>query len=193
MYDLMSHNTKYDIVVIGSGPAGQKAAIQGAKAGKRVALIEQNREVGGSCVYHGTIPSKTLRESALQIVRFQHTTEIFEFKMRDDIKIANLMKRLDHVVKAHGAFMKEQIDRNHIDRFHGRAKFLSEREVQINEIDGKTTTLTADFIIVGTGSSPRVPDNIPVDHEHILDSDSILSLIYLPKISHRVGRRGYRE
>ena len=177
----MSTNTTYDIVVIGSGPAGQKAAIQGAKAGKRVALIEQNREVGGSCVYQGTIPSKTLRESALQIVRFQSTTEVFEFKMRDDIKIASLMKRLDHVVKAHGQFMKEQIGRNNIDRFHGRASFLSEREVEINGIDGKPLTLTANFIVVGTGSSPRVPENIPVDHEHILDSDSILSLVYLPK------------
>ena len=177
----MSNNTAYDIVVIGSGPAGQKAAIQGAKAGKRVALIEQNREVGGSCVYHGTIPSKTLRESALQIVRFQHSTEIFEFKMRDDVKIASLMKRLDHVVKAHGAFMKEQIGRNNIDRFHGRAQFISDREVSILGIDGKTTVLTSNFIVIGTGSSPRVPDNIPVDHEHILDSDSILSLVYLPK------------
>jgi len=177
----MSLNTHYDIVVIGSGPAGQKAAIQGAKAGKRVALIEQNREVGGSCVYDGTIPSKTLRESALQIVRFQNTNEVFEFKMRDDIKIASLMKRLHHVVNAHGQFMKEQINRNNIDRFHGRAKFLSDREVSIHGIDGKPTILTAHFIVVGTGSSPRVPDNIPVDHEHILDSDSILSLVYLPK------------
>ncbi|WP_454063211.1 Si-specific NAD(P)(+) transhydrogenase [Candidatus Nitrospira salsa] len=177
----MSLNTHYDIVVIGSGPAGQKAAIQGAKAGKRVALIEQNREVGGSCVYHGTIPSKTLRESALQIIRFQQTTEVFEFKMRDDIKIASLMKRLNHVVNAHSTFMNEQINRNNIDRFHGRAKFLSDREVTIQGIDGKPIILSANFIVVGTGSSPRVPDNIPVDHEHILDSDSILSLVYLPK------------
>ncbi len=177
----MSTNTQYDIVVIGSGPAGQKAAIQGAKAGKRVALIEQNREVGGSCVYQGTIPSKTLRESALQIVRFQRTTEVFDFKMRDDVKIASLMKRLDSVIKAHGAFMKEQIGRNNIDRFHGRAQFLSDREVQVKGIDGKPINLTTTFTVIATGSSPRVPDNVPVDHEHILDSDSILSLVYLPK------------
>ncbi|WP_447968976.1 Si-specific NAD(P)(+) transhydrogenase [Nitrospira sp. M1] len=177
----MSHSATYDIVVIGSGPAGQKAAIQGAKAGKRVALIEQNREVGGSCVYHGTIPSKTLRESALQIVRFQSTNEVFEFKMRDDIKIASLMKRLNQVVNAHGQFMTEQIGRNNIDRFHGRAQFRSDREIAIQSLDGQSQTLTADLIVVGTGSSPRVPDNIPVDHEHIFDSDSILSLVYLPK------------
>ena len=189
----MSTNTKYDIVVIGSGPAGQKAAIQGAKAGKRVAIIEQNREVGGACVYHGTIPSKTLRESALQMVRFQRTTEIFEFKMRDDVKIASLMKRLEQVVKAHGQFMKEQINRNNIDRFHGRGQFLSDREVLINGIDGKPVTLTADYIVVGTGSSPRVPDNIPVDHENILDSDSILFTRVSSQIFDRVGRRSYRK
>ncbi len=177
----MSYDAEYDIVVIGAGPAGQKAAIQGAKAGKRVALVEQNQEVGGACVYRGTIPSKTLRESALQIVRLQSATKVFEFKMRDDIRIANLMSQLDNVVKAHGHFMKEQISRNNIDRFHGRAKFISDRAVQVSGIDGKPFTLTADFIVVGTGSSPRVPDGIPVDHEHILDSDSILSLVYLPK------------
>ena len=177
----MSAPTHYDIVVIGSGPAGQKAAIQAAKAGKRVAVIEQNREVGGACVYQGTIPSKTIRESALQAVRFQRTTEVFEFRLRDDVKIASLMKRLDHVVKAHGQFMKEQLSRNAVDRFHGRAGFLSDRQVRINGIDGKRTDLTADFIVIATGSRPRVPDHIPVDHEHILDSDSILSLVYLPK------------
>ena len=177
----MNATSHYDIVVIGSGPAGQKAAIQGAKAGKRVAIIEQNREVGGSCVYQGTIPSKTLRESSLQIVRFQQTTDIIDFKLRDDVKIASLMKRLDTVARAHGKFMKEQITRNQIDRLHGRAKFLSNREVHINGVDGTPTMLTANVIVIATGSRPRVPDNIPVDHEHILDSDSILSLVYLPK------------
>ena len=177
----MNNSSHYDIAVIGSGPAGQKAAIQGAKAGKRVAMVEQQSEVGGSCVYQGTIPSKTLRESALQIVRFQRSTDVFDFKLRDDVKIASLMKRLDHVVKAHGQFMKEQITRNQIDCLHGRARFQSEREVKISGIDGKHILLTADVIVVATGSRPRIPDNIPVDHENILDSDSILSLIYLPK------------
>ena len=177
----MSPNTSYDLIVIGSGPAGQKAAIQGAKAGKRVALIEQTREVGGACVYHGTIPSKTLRETALKMVQFLHATDVFDFRMRDDIKIASLMTRLDKVVRAHGEFMKEQVSRNGIDRFHGRAQCLSDREVQIRGLDGKPTTLTTQLLVIATGSRPRVPDNIPIDHEHILDSDSILSLVYLPK------------
>ncbi len=177
----MSSSSAYDLIVIGSGPAGQKAAIQGAKAGKRIALIEQNREVGGACVYQGTIPSKTLRESALQMVQFLQATDVFEFRMRDDVKIATLMTRLDKVVRAHGAFMAEQVARNGIERFHGRAKFVSDREVNIKQIDGTTPTISGSMIVIATGSRPRVPNNIPIDHEHILDSDSILSLVYLPK------------
>jgi len=177
----MTPPTPFDLIVIGSGPAGQKAAIQGAKAGKRVALIEQTRQVGGACVYQGTIPSKTLRESALQMVRFLQATEVFEFRMRDDIKITNLMTRLDRVVRAHGEFMKAQLTRNGIDCLHGRAGFVSDHEVRIQKIDGTATFVTAPIIVVATGSRPRVPDHIPIDHEHILDSDSILSLVYLPK------------
>jgi NAD(P) transhydrogenase len=177
----MSALSPYDLIVIGSGPAGQKAAIQGAKSGKRVALIEQNREVGGACVYQGTIPSKTLRESALQMVQFLQATDVFEFRMRDDVKIASLMTRLDNVVRAHGAFMAEQLARNGIERFHGRAKFVSEQEIQVKGLDGTTSVIRGKSIVIATGSRPRVPDNIPIDHEHILDSDSILSLVYLPK------------
>ena len=177
----MTRPPGFDLIVIGSGPAGQKAAIQGAKAGKRVAVVEQTRQVGGACVYQGTIPSKTLRESALQMVRFLGTTNVFEFRLRDDVKIASLMTRLDHVTRAHGAFMNEQLTRNGIERFHGRATFLSDREVQIQCLDGSRTNLHAPIIVIATGSRPRVPDHIPIDHEHILDSDSILSLVYLPK------------
>ncbi|TFG62863.1 MAG: Si-specific NAD(P)(+) transhydrogenase [Nitrospirales bacterium] len=177
----MSSSTDYDLIVIGSGPAGQKAAIQGAKSGRQVALIEQNREVGGACVYQGTIPSKTLRESALQMMQFLQATDVFEYRMRDDVKIATLMTRLDKVVRAHGAFMTEQVARNGIERLHGRARFLSDREIQVKGLDGTSTTIAGHTIVIATGSRPRVPDHIPIDHEHILDSDSILSLVYLPK------------
>ena len=177
----MSNRPPYDLIVIGSGPAGQKAAIQGAKSGKRVALIEQNREVGGACVYQGTIPSKTLRESALQMVQFLQATDVFEFRMRDDVKIATLMTRLNKVIRAHGAFMSEQVARNGIERWHGRARFTADREIEVKGLGGTTTMITGHNIVIATGSRPRVPDNIPIDHEHILDSDSILSLVYLPK------------
>lgn len=167
--------------MIGSDPAWQKAAIQGAKSDKRMALIEQNRDVGGACVYQGTIPSKTLRESALQMVQFLQATDVFEFRMRDAVEIASLMTRLDKVVRAHGAFMTEQLARNGIERFHGRAKFVSDQAIQVKRLDGTTTTIARSRIVIATESRPRVPDNRPIDHEHIFDSDSILSLVHLPK------------
>jgi NAD(P) transhydrogenase len=177
----MNTTQHFDIIVIGSGPAGQKASIQGAKAGKRVALIERERAVGGACVHQGTIPSKTLRESALNMKRFQSTMNVIDFKLRDDLKVESLTQRLEQVVNAHAVFMENQLNRNGITRFHGRGKFLSAQDLQVSTPSGSKHTLTGDLIIIATGSRPRAPENIPVDHEHILDADSILSLLYLPK------------
>ncbi|MBH0194936.1 MAG: FAD-dependent oxidoreductase [Nitrospira sp.] len=177
----MSTPTAFDIIVIGAGPAGQKAAIQGTKAGKRVALIERERGIGGSCVYRGTIPSKTLRESALQLDRLKAAGAAFDFKLKPDIQIATLLNRLEDVISAHDTFMSRQLRRNGISLLHGRACFLDERTIDMQTVDGGRQSLTADAIILATGSRPRNPENIPVDHEHILDSDSLLSMIYLPR------------
>lgn len=171
----------YDIVVIGSGPAGQKAAIQSAKAGKNVALIERDRMLGGACVHRGTIPSKTLRENALRVTRMRQNAALANFQLNEATELATLIDRLDHVLKAHDDYMCRQIDRNHIDRIHGRAKFLSTSELQVDRVQGGPLLLRADRIVIASGSHPRKPDNIPVDHEHIFDSDSILSMLYLPK------------
>ena len=114
----MSTPIAFDIIVIGAGPAGQKAAVQGAKAGKRVALIERERGIGGSCVYRGTIPSKTLRESALHLDRLKRAGEAFQFSLKPDTQIATLLSRLEDVVQAHDSFMSRQIRRNGISLFH---------------------------------------------------------------------------
>ena len=171
----------YDIVVVGSGPAGQKAAIQGAKAGKKVVLIEQEQGIGGNCVYRGTIPSKTLRETAVQFERLKRSTEVFEGRLRLDLPMSVLLHRLDEVVKAHECYMADQLTRNSVTYRHGRARFLSPHEVELETIDGACQALRADTIVLATGSRPRSIPEIPVDHEHVLDSDSILSMIYLPR------------
>jgi NAD(P) transhydrogenase len=171
----------YDIIVIGSGPAGQKAAIQGAKAGRRVAMIEREPGVGGGCVYRGTIPSKTLRESAVQADRMKQSSPMLDRQTPAIIMVSTLMRRLDEVVASHGDYMMNQLTRNGIVLFHGRAQFLTDRLIELLTIDGIKQTLTADTIIIATGSRPRAPVEIPIDHEHILDSDSILSMIYLPR------------
>lgn len=177
----MSTVTHYDMAVIGSGPAGQKAAVQGAKAGKRVVVIEREQGVGGGCVYRGTIPSKTLRESALQMERAKRSATMLEARFLSDIPISVLMMRVDEVVAAHGRYMREQLTRNGITAFHGCAKFMSDKTIELLSVDGERQTISADTIILATGSRPRNPAEIPIDHEHILDSDSILSMIYLPR------------
>ncbi len=177
----MSTPTHFDIVVIGSGPAGQKAAIQGAKAGKRVAVIEREPGVGGGCVYRGTIPSKTLRESALQFDRSKRSSSTVDVHVPPNILIASLMRRVDEVVTAHGVYMEKQLTRNGISFFHGRVRFCSATLLEMLSVDGVTQLFTADTIVIATGSRPRAPVEIPIDHEHILDSDSILSMIYLPR------------
>jgi NAD(P) transhydrogenase len=163
----------FDVVVIGSGPAGQKAAIQAAKAGRRVAVIERDRQVGGSCVHRGTIPSKSLREHALR-------QRVRQVDLMDQ-PIQSLLDGVGETVAAHDAYMAAQLERNHVRLLRGRANFNSSHELVIRRIDGSASMVRASTIIIATGSRPRTPSHLAVDHEHVLDSDSILSLAYLPR------------
>ncbi|MFW5451574.1 MAG: Si-specific NAD(P)(+) transhydrogenase [Methylophagaceae bacterium] len=177
----MSHiQSNYDVLVIGSGPAGQKAAVQAAKAGKRVAIIERDSLFGGACVHRGTIPSKTLRENALRVKHMRQNAALSDFELSEDTEMVTLIDRLDDVLKSHDRYMRKQIDRNKIDRIHGRASFVDNHTIMITKVDGETINVSVETIIIAAGSYPRKPDNIPIDHEHIFDSDSILSMLYLP-------------
>lgn len=173
--------THYDIIIIGSGPAGQKAAVQAAKANKKVALLESDRDLGGACVHRGTIPSKTLRENALRVKNMRMNAAISNFKLAEDLEVATLIDRLAEVLAAHDKYMRKQMKRNNINIIHGLAKFLSSTEIEITKVRGPKEFLTGDNFIIATGSYPRTPSNIAIDHEHIFDSDSILSMMYLPK------------
>jgi NAD(P) transhydrogenase len=170
----------FDVLVLGSGPAGQKAAVQAVKAGRRVALVEQEAGVGGMCVHRGTIPSKTLRETALHLSRLRRSAALLDFTIKPDLEVAALTTRLDEVVKAHVAYMGRQMERNGIRVFHGRARFITDRVVEVQSVDGSLRRIEAGTIFIATGSRPRTPPEIGIDHENILDSDSILSMLYLP-------------
>lgn len=172
--------SKFDVIVIGSGPAGQKSAVQAAKVGKKVAIIERDKVIGGACVHRGTIPSKTLRENALRVKNMRQNAELIDFELGEDTEMATLVHRLEDVLSAHDSYMRQQIDRNNIERIHGRASFIDKQSLSVKQVNGQTRTLVADKIIIATGSFPRNPDNIPIDHEYIFDSDSILSMLYLP-------------
>lgn len=168
--------TEYDFLVIGSGPAGQKAAIQGAKQGRSVCMVETAAKVGGMCVHRGTIPSKALRESA-QRYRSAHKL----LGTDQPTALPPLMSNVDRVIEGHDRYISDQLQRNQIDLIHGRASFSSNDTVSVISPGGATQQLTAKKIFIATGSVPRQPDNIAIDHEHILDSDSILAMNYLPR------------
>lgn len=172
---------KLDVIIIGSGPAGQKAAVQAAKAGKTVALIERDQWLGGACVHRGTIPSKTLRENALRVKKMRENAALCQFELAEDTEMSTLIDRLNRVLKAHDGFMVNQIKRNNIERIHGRAKFVSPNCIEVTKVRGEAECYEADSFVIASGSIPRKPDNIPVDHENIFDSDSILTMLYLPK------------
>ena len=172
----------YDLVVIGGGPAGQKAAVQAAKTGARVLLVERAKSAGGACVRYGTIPSKTLRETALSLGKFRRlTAHVMDVEMPSHLQVSSLMDRKDEVVSAHERYMQAQLARNGIELKQGVARFTSPEAVEISLLDGTKQNLTSRYFVIAAGSSPRTPDNVPVDHEHILDSDSLLSLSYLPQ------------
>ncbi|MCC7398395.1 MAG: Si-specific NAD(P)(+) transhydrogenase [Planctomycetes bacterium] len=172
----------WDVIVIGSGPAGQKAAVQAAKVGKRVCIVEREIGVGGACVHRGTIPSKTLRETAVHLTQLRSRIgRHLKFEIPPDLQLASLMDRMQGVVTAHVEYQTRQMVGNGIEQVHGRARFFDAHTIVVQEIRGPGRHLRGEVIVIATGSRPRTPPGIPVDHENIYDSDSILSMAYLPR------------
>lgn len=178
----MMCETEVDFAVIGSGPAGQKAAICAAKAHRSVIVVERESQSGGACVRHGTIPSKTLRETALALRSLDRRTGgVIQVSLREDVEVASLMTRLDEVVGAHQRYIGEQLRRNDVAVWQGNARLVDPHLVDVTSPNGSTRRIRAKHIVLAAGSRPRTPEGIEVDHDRVLDSDSILSMTYLPR------------
>ena len=180
----------FDLVVIGSGPAGQRAAVQAAKLGKSVAVVEKSGDLGGVCTNTGTIPSKTLREAVLDLsgLRQRHLYGD-SYRAHAEVRVADLFHRTGHVMKRERDVIRAQLSRNGVRLFEGRGRFSGPHEVLI-ELGGDTTRthrLEAEFVAVAVGTTPGVPAGIAVDHKSVLTSDDILSLDRLPKTMTVVG------
>jgi NAD(P) transhydrogenase len=171
----------FDLICLGSGPAGQKAAIQAAKAGFHAAVIEREPQVGGSCLLSGTIPSKALREQALRYRRMRGNASSLAVELRGDAPLSALLLGVESVITAQDRYLQAQLARNQVELMRGRGMLLDANRVELQRLDGTRTVVHAPRIILATGSRPRHVSSIEVDHEHILDSDSILSLPYLPR------------
>jgi NAD(P) transhydrogenase len=169
------------LICLGSGPAGQKAAIQASKAGFRAAVIEREPQVGGSCLLSGTIPSKALREQALRYRRMRGSASSLAVELSGDAPLSALLDGVDAVIAAQDRYLQAQLARNRVELVRGRGSLLDAGHVEVQHLDGSRIVLDTRRILLATGSRPRHVPAIEVDHEHILDSDSILSLPYLPR------------
>jgi NAD(P) transhydrogenase len=184
---MTSHDTTYDLIVIGSGPAGQKAALAAAKHRYRVALIERRQVVGGSCLHTGTIPSKTLREAVLYFTGHRlHGVYGSSYRVKDRITSEDLTFRVQHVIRHELDVISSQMRRNDIDMYYGDARFESPYTVLIE--DHRTTTrLQGDKFVIAVGSQPAQPSHIPFTPGRIIDSDGVLQLSKLPRTMVVVG------
>jgi NAD(P) transhydrogenase len=183
----MSHD--YDLLVIGSGPAGQRAAIQAAKLRRSVALVERRRHLGGVSVNTGTIPSKTIREAVMYLTGLgQRGIYGQDYRVKDEIDIPDIALRTRQVVERERSVIRDQLVRNHVSLLQGEARFSGPSEVAIADGGGGERRVTAEIIIVATGSEPAHPPDIAFDGRTILDSDDIvLRLERIPRTLVVVG------
>lgn len=172
----------YDLVVIGSGPGGQKAAIAGAKLGRKIAIVERGSMLGGVCVNTGTIPSKTLREAVLYLTGMA-LRDLYgaSYRVKSDITIADLMARTQHVVGREVEVVRAQLLRNHVELLQGTASFVDANTIRvIGSGRGESSIITAEKVVIATGTRPARPPEIEFDDHYVLDSDAILKLEKVP-------------
>jgi NAD(P) transhydrogenase len=178
---------RYDLVVIGSGPAGQRAAIQGAKAHKRVVVVEKREVVGGACINTGTIPSKTLREAVLHLSGYNYQSLYgVTYRVKDKICMADLAFRVQHVIKTEIDVTQAQLSRNNVDLMFGAATFVDPHVMKVENSRG-ATNVEADFIILAPGTKPAASPKVPINGRTIINSDQILEMPQIPKTMIVVG------
>ena len=172
---------KYDLIVIGSGPSGQRAAVAASKMKKRVAVVEARSVVGGVCINTGTIPSKTMREAVLHLSGYNYRSLYgMNYKVKEKITMADLAFRVQAVVKTEVDVTEAQLSRNSIDVVHGVARFVDPHQVRVEGPQGDST-LEADRIILAVGTKPADSAKVPINGRTIVNSDQILDLPELPR------------
>ena len=177
----------YDLIVIGSGPAGQRAAIQGAKSGKRVALIEKREVIGGACINTGTIPSKTMREAVLHLSGYNYQNVYgVNYRVKEKITMADLAFRVQHVIKTEIDVTQAQLARNGIEVITGVASFLDPHHIRVEGSRGNSD-FEAGVIIIATGTKPATSPKVPFNNRTIINSDQILQMPDVPKTMIVVG------
>ncbi|MET8982432.1 Si-specific NAD(P)(+) transhydrogenase [Streptomyces sp. NPDC004539] len=178
----------FDMLVLGSGPGGQKSAIAAAKLGRSVAVVDRGDMVGGVSLHTGTIPSKTLREAVLYLTGLtQRDLYGQSYRLKENITVADLTARTQHVVSREVDVIRSQLSRNQVPLFAGTGRFLDPHTVALREVTGHERRLTADHIVIATGTRPARPETVEFDGRTILDSDNVLTIERVPRSMVIVG------
>ncbi|MEU6850841.1 Si-specific NAD(P)(+) transhydrogenase [Actinacidiphila alni] len=178
----------FDVLVIGSGPGGQKAAIAAAKLGRRAAVVDRTDSVGGVSIHTGTIPSKTLREAVLYLTGLnQRDLYGQSYRLKEDITVADLTARTQHVVSREVDVVRSQLSRNQVTLLPGTGRFVDQHTVAVRDAVGQDRLVTAEHIVIATGTRPARPASVEFDDRTVMDSDSILSMERVPRSMVIVG------
>ncbi len=178
----------YDLVAIGCGPAGQKAALQAAKLRKKTAIIDEREVVGGICTNIGTIPSKSFREAVIYLSGYrQRPIYGAGYRVKSKIEMQDLTYRCAKIIGSEVEVIRAQLMRNNVDVIFGHGSLLDEHTIVVKKTDGTEEKITSEFIVIAVGAKPHHPENIVFNQRNILDSDYILTLPELPKSMIVVG------
>lgn len=173
--------SNYDVVVLGSGPAGEGAAIHAAKSGKRVAMVDSRAQVGGNCTHLGTIPSKALRHSVRQIMQYNNNPLFRQIGEPRWFSFPDVLKSAERVIAKQVTSRTSFYARNRIDTYFGTASFSNAQSVEVVCLNGLQETLVAKQFIIATGSRPYRPHDVDFKHPRVYDSDTILNLSHTPR------------
>ena len=184
----MSKRYEFDLVVIGSGPGGQRAAVQAAKSGKKVALIERFPKMGGGCVHWGTLPSKSLRESVYRwslssrglLGRSDQTNFVCDLSETELPDMSRLMRRKERVTEKESTLIEDQLRRNKVQTFYGEGRFAGDHLMEVVHPDGKVSELKTHFAVIAVGARPVMPNYCNLS-DRVLDSNTVLELKKVPK------------
>jgi NAD(P) transhydrogenase len=177
----------YDLIVIGSGPAGQRAAIYGAKMGKKIAVVEMREVVGGACINTGTIPSKTMREAVLHLSGYNYKSIYgMNYRVKERITMADLAFRVQHVIKTEIDVTDAQLSRNNVEMLTGTASFEDPTHIRVTNSRG-STVYEARNVLIATGTKPATSPKVPINGTTIVNSDLVMNLKELPKTMIIVG------
>ncbi len=172
---------QYDAVIIGTGPGGEGVAMQLAKAGQNVAVIERHSMVGGGCTHWGTIPSKALRHSVSRLIEFNSTSLFNDSEETRHLTFEQILSHTESVIRKQVKLRRGFYERNRVQVFHGLASFVNEHTLQIKRDDDSVEHITTNKVVIATGSRPYTPTDIDFSHPRIYNSDSILSLNHDPR------------